>query len=172
MSTVQPSITTRIIIQALGVKLAECSVDGSLIRKWAFVHKRHSRQIHKPLKTFWNQRKQIIKTCARMRCKPTSNTQPTMTKNANVFKLKERNDIYVLQPIADHQSNNIFFTQLPLHWAPYIWKLLPNKSYLVRRLEQMKRRSFIGCNYDRSLQGNAYPTYRPCHNNGNPILKS
>ena len=55
-------------------------------------------------------------------------------KKANASKLKEADCLYILQPKADHQGSKIPFTEF--RWiGPYIIeKVLPNNSYLVRKI--------------------------------------
>ena len=55
-------------------------------------------------------------------------------KKANASKLKEADYVYILQPKADHQGSKIRFTEF--RWiGPYIVeKVLPNNSYLVRKI--------------------------------------
>ena len=55
-------------------------------------------------------------------------------KKANASKLNEAYYVYVLQPEADHQGSKIPVTEF--RWiGPYIFqKVLPNNSYLVRRI--------------------------------------
>ena len=55
-------------------------------------------------------------------------------KKANASKLKEADNVNILQPKADHQRSKIPFTEF--RWiGPYIiHKLMPNKKYLVRKI--------------------------------------
>ena len=55
-------------------------------------------------------------------------------KKANASKLKEADYVYFLQPKADYQGSKIPFTEF--HWiGPYIIeKVLPNNTYLVRKI--------------------------------------
>ena len=55
-------------------------------------------------------------------------------KKANASKLKEADNVYILQPKADHQGSKIPFTEF--RWlGPYIVeKALPNNNYLVRKI--------------------------------------
>ena len=55
-------------------------------------------------------------------------------KKANASKLKEADDVYILQPKADHQGSKIPFTEF--RWiGPYIIeKVLPNNNYLIRKI--------------------------------------
>ena len=55
-------------------------------------------------------------------------------KKANASKLKEADDVYILQPKADHQGSKTPFTEF--RWVgPYIIeKVLPNNNYLVRKI--------------------------------------
>ena len=54
-------------------------------------------------------------------------------KKANASKLKQGDQVYILQPKADHQGNKILCTDF--QWiGPYmIEKVLPNNTYLVRK---------------------------------------
>ena len=55
-------------------------------------------------------------------------------KKANASKLKEADYVHVFQVKADHQGSKIPFTEFRLI-APYIIeKVLPNNSYLVRKI--------------------------------------
>ena len=67
-------------------------------------------------------------------CKLISNTKRFMIKKANASKLKEQQNVYVLQPKSDHQGNKIPVTDF--RWiGPYIVeKAPPNNNYLVRTL--------------------------------------
>ena len=55
-------------------------------------------------------------------------------KKANASRLKKTDYAFILQPKADHQGSKIFFTDF--RWiGPYIIeKVLPNNSYLVRKI--------------------------------------
>ena len=55
-------------------------------------------------------------------------------KKANPSKLKEADDVYILQPKADHQGSKIPFKEF--RWVgPYvIEKALPKNNYLVRKI--------------------------------------
>ena len=71
-------------------------------------------------------------------------------KKTNASKLKEADNVYILQPKADHQSSKNPFTEFR-RIGPYtIGKALPNNNYLVRKngtnktqvLHRMKMRQF------------------------------
>ena len=55
-------------------------------------------------------------------------------KKANASKLKQSDNVYILQPKADHQGSKIPLTDF--RWiGPYIIeKVLPNNNYLVRKI--------------------------------------
>ena len=55
-------------------------------------------------------------------------------KKANASKLKEADYVYILQPKADHQGSKIPSTEFRWFGPYFIEKVLPNKSYLVRKI--------------------------------------
>ena len=59
-------------------------------------------------------------------------------KKANASKLKEADNVYILQPKTDHQGSKIPFTEF--RWiGPYIIeKALPNNNYLVGKIGHNK----------------------------------
>ena len=59
-------------------------------------------------------------------------------KKANASKRKAADNVYILQPKADHQGSKIPFTEF--RWiGPYIIeKILPNNNYLVRKIGSNK----------------------------------
>ena len=55
-------------------------------------------------------------------------------REANASKLKQADYVFILQPKADHQSSKIPFTDFRWIGPFIIEKMLPNNSYLVRKI--------------------------------------
>ena len=55
-------------------------------------------------------------------------------KKANASNLKEADNVYILQPKADHQGSKIPFTEFRWNGPYIIEKVLPNNNYVVRKI--------------------------------------
>ena len=71
---------------------------------------------------------------ARTPCKLMSNTKRVRIKKADASKLKEQQYVYVLQPKADDHGCKNPFTDFGWIGAYIVEKVLPNNTYLVRKL--------------------------------------
>ena len=72
--------------------------------------------------------------------------------------LKQNDDCFILQPIADHQGSKIPFREY--RWTgPYIVeKVLPNENYIVRKPTPAKRKFYIASDYANTNRTPSYKT--------------
>ena len=78
-------------------------------------------------------------------CSHISNTRSNTTKKAKASPLKEKDYCFILQPKADHQGSKIPFRDFR-RIEPYIVeKVLPNNSYIVRKLNTNKTQILHRC---------------------------
>ena len=57
-----------------------------------------------------------------------------MFKKANASKLKEQQNVYALQPKADHQGSKFPSTDIRCIGLDIVEKALPQNNYLVQKL--------------------------------------
>ena len=108
---------------------------------------------------------------AEKQCKPTSKTKPTLRKKQILLHSKTAimSMCYNLKHIIKLVQ---FFSQTPVGMGPIsLKKLYQTTITWYARVEQIKRRSFVACDYDSSHLENLYPNYKTCHKDGNQILK-
>ena len=80
-----------------------------------------------------NKRKRFSKTSAKtFKFRP--NTKRNMFKKANASKLKEQQNVYALQPKADHQGSKFPSTDFRCMDPYIVEKALSNNNYLVQKL--------------------------------------
>ena len=92
-------------------------------------------------------------------------------KKANASKLKEADNVYVLQPKTDHQGSKVPFPEV--RWIrPYnIEKVLPNNSYLLRKIGTNKTQVLHRMRMGQFTPANSQLTYGSRHKNGSLIGK-
>ena len=61
-----------------------------------------------------------------------------LRQKTNTLRLKEADNVQVLQPKADHQRNEIPFTEFRCISPYVIEKVLPDNNYLVRKIGSNK----------------------------------
>ena len=107
-----------------------------------------------------------------MKCKLTSSTQPTTTRKANAFIVKNAITSRCRNPEQMTLALKLF-PKISVGLGPTSLKRLYQiTNTWSARSAQIKRKSFFAWNYNRSRLEDPHLTHKPRHKTENPILKS
>ena len=137
---------------------------GIFPQKWSMLNSQTAQHVNGQTEMFFqDERRTAMQAFIRY--------QAYYDKKGNASKLKQPDSVYVLQSKAHHQGINFLFTDF--RWSgPYIVeKLYKKTANWHARLDHIKRKSFIACNYDRSRLKTPYVTYRSRHRHGSLTLR-